>query len=326
MFYRILVPLDGSLRAEAAIPVAARLARASHGTVILVRSVELPPVISPLGAPPAPVMTPEPFNGSERADEAARYLERLASQKPLAGLKTLTQVAEGPAVDSILALSQQERADLIVMCARGMRAYHRWKLGSVTQHVAHHAQAPVLVLNELTTGAPERQFATVRRALVPLDGSALAEAAIPAAIQLMAAQAPDNGSLHLLRVVSPFAGEERGATQESVVAEANAYLQRLTERLTATPTEHLRLSVTAGTVVDADAASAILAAAEPAGEPSGEAGERSTIGRDMIVMATHGRTGILRWSLGSITERVLQATELPLLIVRPVPGQPAKQS
>lgn len=320
MFTRILVPLDGSQRAEAAIPVAARLARASHGTIILMRSVERALFIAPVGASYTPVMVPISTDNREQSTQAARYLERMAALKTLDGLKTVIHVADGPAADSILALSQDEHADLVVMCARGVTGYHRWKLGGVTQHIAHHAQTPLLVLNELAAGAPEDQFASVQRALIALDGSALAETAIPAAIRLMAAQAPETGTLHLLRVLSPFASEEQGTPLADLVQEANGYLQRLVERLEATPTEHLRLTLTTEVVVDADAASAILAAAEPARDASGAPDDQPALGYDMIVMATHGRTGILRWSLGSVTERVLQATELPLLIVRPGPA------
>jgi nucleotide-binding universal stress UspA family protein len=317
MFYRIVVPLDGSPRAESAIPVAARLARASHGTVIFMRSVETWMTL----VPPAETtpFAPQPSLASELVEHGAAYLKRIAERNELAGVNTITRVVEGPAAESILELSQTERADLIVICARGVKGYHRWKLGGVTQHVIHHAQTPTLALNELTAGDPAGQFASVQRVLVPLDGSPLAETAIPAAIQLLAAQAPDTGVLHLVQVISPFASEELRRPIADLVLQANQYLQRLAERLNNAPTEDLRLTFTYEVLVDADAASAILTVAEPAREAPGA--QRGP-GYDLIALATHGRTGILRWSLGSITERVLQATELPLLIVRPAATAP----
>ncbi|HEX9037489.1 MAG TPA: universal stress protein [Ktedonobacterales bacterium] len=317
MFYRIMVPLDGSSRAEAAIPVAARLARASHGTVILMRSVELHLPIAPPAQEAAAAGAILSSYEREQAGAVADYLEKMAALKALEGLSVITRVTEGPAVDNILSLSEEERVDLIVMCARGVKGYHRWKLGGVTQHVTHHAQAPVLVLNEFAPGAPDIQFADACRALIPLDGSALAETAIPAAIRLLTAQAPETGTLHLLRVISPFASEDQGTPEAALVSEAGAYLKSIADRLTATPTEQLRLTFTTEVVVDTDAAGAILDIAEPAHQAEdGRAGQ----GCDIIVMATHGRTGVLRWSMGSITERVLQSTELPMLIVRPVPA------
>jgi nucleotide-binding universal stress UspA family protein len=319
MFHRILVPLDGSRRAEAAIPVAAQLARATHGTVILMRSVvPLTPYGPYLNEPVGPASTAS----SQQRDAVSSYLTQLTADDDLAGLKTLTLVTEGPAADSILTLSQAEEVDLIVLCAHGMTGYHRWKLGGVAQHVVRQSQAPVLLLNEYSPGSPARQFANVRRALIPLDGSLLAEAAIPPAIQLLAAVAPQTGRLRLLRIINPFDAEDQGTTQADLINEANAYLKRQVEQLRAARTEELRLAFEYSVVVDTDPAERILSVAEPTYNPQRETPEEA-FGYDLIVMATHGRTGILRWTLGSIAERVLQATGLPLLIVRPVAATPA---
>ena len=319
MFHRILVPLDGSRRAEAAIPVAAQLARATHGTVILMRSVvPLTPYGPYLTEPVGPASTVS----SQQRDAVVSYLNQLTSDDDLAGLTVLTRVTEGTAADSILTLSQTEEANLIVLCAHGVTGYHRWKLGGVAQHVVRHAQTPVLLLNEYSPGSPAKQFAKVRRALVPLDGSLLAEAAISPAIQLLAAVAPQSGRLRLLRIINPFDAEDQGAAQADLINEANAYLGRLVEQLRAARTDELRLGFDSSVVVDTDPAERILSVAEPTYNSLRETPEKA-FGYDLIVMATHGRTGILRWTLGSIAERVLQATGLPLLIVRPIAATPA---
>jgi len=315
MFQRILVPLDGSLRAEAAIPVAARIARAAHGTVILMRCIEpLTPYGPYLSAPSGPASA---FSSTKR-DDIAAYLMQAASHESFAGMAVMTRVTEGPAADSIVSLAESESADLVVLCAHGTTGYHRWKIGGVAQHVIRNAQCPTLLLNEFAgaqqASAAIDQMAQAESALVPLDGSALAEAAIPPAIELLAALAPRTGRLHLLMVIAPYLAKELGVSEDEVVQQTRSYVDRLTRQLRSTPTEQLRLNISASVVIDTDAADRILSVAEPQHEDSGA--ERAP-GYDFIVMATHGRTGMLRWAMGSVTERVVQTTRLPMLIVRP---------
>jgi nucleotide-binding universal stress UspA family protein len=259
---------------------------------------------------------------SQQRDLAASYLTQVLTDEALSGLKAVTRVTEGPAAESILTLCQAEQIDLVVLCAHGMTGYHRWRLGGVAQHVVRHAPTPVLLLNEFSPGSPAKQIETVRRALIPLDGSSLAEAAIAPAIQLMAALAPQSGRLRLLRIISPYAAEEQETTPAEVTSQANQQLQRLVEQLRAAPTEQLHLAIDYSVIVDADPAERILSVSEPPYNPLRDEPDQAA-GYDVIVMATHGRTGVLRWALGSITERVLQATGLPLLIVRPIVEQPA---
>lgn len=314
MFNRILVPLDGSHHAEAAIPAAARIARAMRGTVILMRSVEpLTPYGPYLSTPSGPATT----ISSHARDEASGYLAHIAESETFSGVHTEARVMEGPAAESILKFSETENADLIVMSAHGSRGVSRWRMGGVAQHVVRHAITPVLLLNAPAMEAAEMSdpLAQVKHALIPLDGSALAETAIPPAIELLAALAPRTGVVHLLHVIDPDDAEAHGMPVADLVEQTRAYLERVARQLRSTPTEHLRFTITTSVVVDSDAAERIVAIADP---EQTAASEVSVDGYDVIVMATHGRTGILRWALGSIAERVLQTTKLPMLTVRPV--------
>jgi nucleotide-binding universal stress UspA family protein len=310
MYKRILVPLDGSRRAECAVLAAARLARASHGTVILMQSV-----------------TPTSANGvsdsAQARDRALSYLTSLTEIPQLSGIPTLTCVTEGPAAEHILDTTRTEQVDLMALCARGMSGFHRWKLGSVSHHVTRHAECPVLLLPDPAPGAIPSglvdQLATVSRALVPLDGSLFAEVAISTALELIAALAPDAGELQLFQVASPYTTENQRNSEEGLVDQASVYLAQIAERLRVTHLEHLRFTVTTAVAIDTDSATRILDIAEPPLDVASEGdGAPSPMrGCDIIVMATHGRSGILRWTLGSVTERVMQATRLPMLVVRP---------
>jgi nucleotide-binding universal stress UspA family protein len=141
----------------------------------------------------------------------------------------------------------------------------------------------------------------------------------PTAWLVAALAAPAAGSLHLLRVVGILPlyeqvySEAYLATmmQEEDRQEAQAYLKALMKRLQEGELANLPLSVTSSVAVSSKVAGTIMKVAEHV-----EA-EEGADGYDLIAMATHGRGGFERWAMGSITERVLGASSLPLFIVRP---------
>ncbi len=207
MYKRILVPLDGSARAEQAIPVAARIARALGGSVILLRVVT------------APVDTGKYSSTSGYVEEtvdadltgASRHLENIAGSDELSGIKTEVKTFTGAVASAVLSAAQSFHAHLIVMCSHGYTGLKRWSLGSVADKVTRHSPIPVLVLRE---GGPELATAEHQpvRAFVAVDGSSLSEAVVEPAAYLAAALAEatsQQGALHLLRVVDlPTSGGE----------------------------------------------------------------------------------------------------------------------
>ena len=324
MFQRIVVPLDGSRRAERAIPVAARIARASGGSVVLLRVVSI-------ATEPWPTMVSQPTMRQQVMDaeltEAETYLSEVATRPKLDHVPTETVAFSGSTPSTILDVAHSCQADLIVLCSHGYTGMTRWVLGSVAEKVARHAGVPVLILREggpLPAG-PHPDTTRPLRALVALDGSAHAKAALEPAASLVAAlAAPASGALHLVRVVPPVTAE-RGAqdddarsSSEQVLHKAKRYLsatvEQLHEGLTAPGVADLNLSITWSIAVDTDVATAIIRLAEN-GEDAQGAGVFG--GSDVIAMATHGYSGLQRWAMGSITQRVLGATRLPLLVVRP---------
>jgi len=317
MFERILVPLDGSPRAEQALPVAARIARASGGSVILLQVVS-PPIDYGGGLTQTPLMTEEVIE-TELALSSS-YLDRVAKARELAEIETTTEVMFGLPAQDILAIAESRLVDLIVMCSHGRTGFTRWVLGSVAQKIAHHCPVPLLVLREgklLPLESPP-DAARHLTALVPLDGSPLAEAALVSAANLVAALvAPAAGALHLMQVVKQLSttADEGFITQlnEETVERAKAYLMSVKERLQAELKDR-KLTITWSVALDADAADAIIGTAEQREQQEGAEGLG---GCDLIAMSTHGRSGLERWVMGSVMERVLGATKLPMLIVRP---------
>lgn len=307
MFKKILVPLDGSTRAENALPVAARIARAYGGSITLLRVVE---TIADHGAYLQPMIE------DEKA-EATSYLERATRSTELAGIETEIKVPVGAVASSIIATVLASHADLVVICSHGHTGFKRWVLGSVAEKIARHAPVPVFILREGETFATLTPQVPVR-ALVPLDGSPFSEAVFEPVAYLVAGLAyslPQSGELHLLRVIDlPFtSGKLRSQaiidtqTREQAKREAQAYLDSLMARLEEAGLAELNIEATASVESDPDVAEAVIKQAEGTG-----AG-----GYNLIAMATHGRGGIDHFVMGSITERVLHTTKLPLLVVSP---------
>lgn len=319
MFTRILVPLDGSSRAESAIPVAAKIsktnANARGGTVILTRVETIPVMYAPAVAPA--VVTPLNVEAMEAECTAlATYLSDLTgSVTALANVPTETLVLTGSPAQSILEAVSTTRADLVVMTSHGRTGVSRWLLGSVAEQIAHHAPVPVLVVRAQTPvlAGQNPDLEHLARVLVPLDGSPLAEAALEPAARLAAAisSSPAEPALHLVLVVSPAEAIAANMPEALAVEGAKDYLTKIANRM---KSEYPALRVTWSVGVGLDVAETLIRIAERGDDTEG-AGAFG--GCDVIAIATHGRTGFARWALGSITERVLHGTKLPLLIVRP---------
>ncbi len=325
MFERILVPLDGSPRAEQALRVAARIARASGGSVMLLQVVS-PPIDYAGGLTHTPLMMEQVIE-TELAISSG-YLDRVARSKDhgreFAEIETTTKAMFGLPAQDILAMAELRSVDLIVMCSHGRTGFTRWVLGSVAQKITHHCPVPVLVLREGKSFLLQSPPDTARHltALVPLDGSPLAEAAlVPAANLVAVLAAPAPGALHLTQVVKQLSttADEGFVTQlnEEAVERAKAYLMSVKEHLQEALTDR-RLTISWSVALDSDAADAIIVTAEQREQQKGAEGSG---GCDLIAMSTHGRGGLERWLIGSVTERVLNTTKLPLLVVRPEQGK-----
>ena len=305
MFKQILVPLDGSTRAEQALPVATRLARASSGSIVLVRVANFPMDYGG-GYTQAPLMTEQVIE--TELDNLDDYLKKVATSEALAGIGIKTEAMFGQPLQDILAVVESRRADLVVICSHGRTGLKRWALGSVAQALAHQSPVPLLVLREggqvtaISSGATTNPVC----ALVALDGSPFAETAlIPAANLVVALAAPNEAILHLAHVVA-HKGDE---AQQS----AKKYMSDVSEQLQL-KLKNLNLSITWSLLRDRDVAGSIVDLAEhSAGETKAEQVHRC----DLIAMSTHGRGGLERLMMGSVAERVLHATKLPMLIVRP---------
>jgi nucleotide-binding universal stress UspA family protein len=312
MFKRILVPLDGSERAEQALPVAARIARGSGGSVILLQVIDVALFSYAYVAHP-PLM--ESLIETS-LNEARKYLTDVATSSMFNGVPTEIYVPFGSVTSQILSVADASLADSIVLTSHGYTGVTRWVLGSVAEYLVRHASVPVLLLPEGSALRADLHPVTERPVciLVPLDGSFFAKAAIePAAFLISALAAPARGTLHLTRVVKPAAEE----VQKNRVHKAERYLRLIADQVREELLAHsevLDLTITWSVAVHQDAAEGIISVAEH-GEHVG--GDDVSGSCDVIAMATNGRSGLQRWVMGSVTEGVFTKTKLPLLVVRP---------
>ncbi len=312
MYTRIIVPLDGSQRAEQALPVAARIARHTGGALVLARVVRVASelnryfVLPPSGSPG---LSLDEFNA---ADE---YLHMIAHSDVLAGIDPLTVVLAGSTANALLDEIDVEQADLVVMTSRGHTTFGRWSVGSVAQHIVRHATVPVLVLREHIPfvgemGATDRPL----RVLVPLDGSPRAETVVPRLLDLLEDLRISGGAhISLVYVVNPIELAIAQIEQTIALEGANRYLECVADEIEAAhPGAGVTVSKTL--MLRDDVADALIELAQPHAEsPQTDISE----GYDLVVMATHGRSGVARWALGSVTERTFGAASVPFLVVRP---------
>jgi nucleotide-binding universal stress UspA family protein len=321
MFRNILVPLDGSDRAERVLPIAAQIAKARGATVTLLRVV---PDIADVGGYMIPAVVND-YDISQREElEASNYLNDIAKNHALQGTTVNTLVEFGAPTRVILDAIRTTGVDGVIIGSHGRTGLSRWMLGSVAQAIVRHSSSPVLLVRQqgptLDDGLRQRPF----RVLVPLDGSELAEAALEPAQLLGDVFAPDGAyELHLVRVIPFLNTAAPDDLRDTARAESAAALECIAKRISAA--SEGRALVTASVILEIDAASAIarLTRADEL-----VTGSQISSGCDLIAMATHGRTGLARLAIGSVTERVLGATVAPALIIRPeamkVEGQLAR--
>ncbi|HEY7419208.1 MAG TPA: universal stress protein [Ktedonobacteraceae bacterium] len=316
MFQHILVPLDGSRRAEQAIPIAARIAHASKGSsIILIRVVEAVMNYAWQFAQ-SPIDYGEAFNAEYYA--ATTYIKEIVHSDTLQGLNVTTKVIEGHAARAIMTTAQAEEIDLIVMSSHGYTGLKRWVLGSVSQQIERHSTIPTLILRDNPV-ANERLLQGNKqpmRIMVALDGTPVAESILPAAATLCTAlSAPAKGSLHLAMVLP----QNETATVTTVedysraIKEAQAYLHAVIQCLHSDEQPGRKLDITSSVSLQSNVSEALVKLAEMGASMEGVS---TFTGCDMIAMATRGRASVERWIHPSVTEHVFDVSPVPFLVLR----------
>jgi len=321
LYRTILLPLDGSIFSEHALPAAIEVARRSDAVLHLVH----------VYRPDEPwrdleELTPYRFEGepayveeyeSEDRGIARQYLAWAARQAEDRGARTETALLNGEdeVAPRIRRYADEVGADLVVMATHGRGALRRAWLGSVADTLVREGRRPVLLVRppgeELRPDFDVR--VTFNHILVPLDGSDEAEQALRPAMDLGEATGARFTLLTVIPVAIPLGvmnpelmvdEEERGeADAPEPDGPARAYLERVAERVRG---EGRQVDVLV--VVDGDVTAAILRQAEQ-------------VGADAIAIATHGRSGLSRLVMGSVAGELVRKAGMPVLVYRPEPQE-----
>lgn len=290
-FKRILVPLDGSELAERALIPALALASAMLAKLYLIR-VAIPLTLN---------LDPQLYQRilEMRHDDAAHYLRSIQSRFQSSAEEIETQVVTGRAANSIINFAQEKKIDLIVMSSHGRSGVDRWVYGSVADKVLHNVCCAKLVIRPHVIIEPF----SINRILVPLDGSAIAEQALEPALALSESLPAELILLRMMAAPHLFLQEpvpgltSLDAVMEAAEQEANAYLQGVQAAF-----------------ADRPISSSLCARTGPAAEGiiDNTAGQKV----DLIVMCSHGRSGIERWVYGSVAEKVLRGANCLTLVIQ----------
>ena len=283
---KILVPLDGSELGESVLPWVKLVASKDEVELTLLRAYY--PAV-PIQVTPELTLPAMDTVVGESVEHVDRYLESTAADLGIAD--TTMESFMGDASDGIL--QHAENYDLVIMASHGRGGLGRWLLGSVATKVVRGCTKPVLVVGARSQDNAPKQL---KKILVPLDGSSTAEAALKAAAHLARAHQAELILFRgLLTAGVELSGPEVLKAKQWEMGAAEEYLQSIKDSFTGFECQ---------TVVSEHApVRGIL-----------EAAKQFEV--DLVAMGSHGRSGVERWLLGSVTEAVLQKSDCPILVVR----------
>lgn len=286
MFNKIVTPLDGSDVAEQVLPYVRPLAVGLETPVELVLA--------------------SGIDGKGTIDDrvkAEEYLKGVA--KSFANLVPVAYVVrDGNPVDVIVDAAKEHLSTLIAMATHGRSGLARWAMGSVADKVLHSAPNPLLLVRA-QKDTEAAQTVTIKNVIVPLDGSPLAEQVLP----LVAAIARSLGAkVYPTWVVPPapafygdyvaYSAETYKMLYEDTEKAAAEYLGKIKTRLNSAGVRDVENKVLLGSP-----AGAIVDLTEE-------------IPDALVTMTTHGRSGVGRFVLGSVADRVVSYSKRPVLLVR----------
>jgi nucleotide-binding universal stress UspA family protein len=296
MFEHLLVPLDGSHLAEAALPAATYLAQALSAKVTLIHIIE---------QDPPPVVHGEPH--LRDPEEAHAYLAEVARQAFPAHLSVeqhvhTTQVSD--VARTIVNHIDELGLDLIIMCTHGRSGWHDWLFGSIAQQVLALDMTPVLLVHP--TSVSTFPSFVCQQLLVPLDGHPDHEQGLRVANHLAHSL---RAKLHLVMVIPTLQtlSGQRAATGRLLPTATTALLD-ITEQEAAKYLRHHLTRLQAGGLP--------VTAEVDRGDPAANIARAvEQVKADLVVLGTHGKKGVDAFWSGSLTPKLLSRFSVPLLLV-----------
>jgi nucleotide-binding universal stress UspA family protein len=285
-YYRILVALDGSEAAEFAVPYAADLARKHDAELLLLYLDYLPAVASEADRTP-----------SEEQSQAKPQAHLAALRTRVAGeglkVRDLT-IRSRDLADTLHQVIESEHVSLIVMSTQGRTGMVRWLLGGNIEKALSSLPVPIMLVRPV-----------YHKIVVPLDGSTWSERAIPQAAEIAREHDAELVLIHVYQSpVSEYAPQIALAGQQQM---AEQTYEQMHEHLLALRNmlRHQGIRAREHLIRSNNPAQAISDFVE------------SEEGVSMVVMTTHGRTGLTQWLFGSVAQSVIKKVRCPVTLVRP---------
>ncbi len=299
MFTKMLIPLDGSKTAEKVLPYARAIGGVLKIPVELLAVVDIGDMAMHVTSSKARYLDTM-VEDAERSN--AEYLKGIAAKA--SGVKIKFTVEKGRPEDVIVEKAAADKNTLIAMATHGRSGLNRWLLGSVAEKVLRASENPLLLVRGGDEIEAEGKVA-LTSVIVPLDGSELAERALPSVVALAKAM---NLEVILFRAYgipySVYSGADGYAAVDfdelmaGVRDEAVEYLEKKAEEVRKQGVEKVSHVTKEGMSADE-----IIAFGRATAD-------------NLIAMCSHGRSGVKRWVLGSVTETVVRHSGEPVLIVR----------
>jgi nucleotide-binding universal stress UspA family protein len=291
---RILYATDLSPISEPAWDEARQLGRLFDAEILVLHAVPL--VMLPLEGYFPPHMYDELVQ-SARRDAEARF-DRLLGSVPGSGLKVRIQLEDGPPADRILKVANDEQADIVIVGTHGRAGIQRAILGSVADRLIRQAPCPVVTVQPELGAKPG---AKIRRICYATDFSPTARAAWPWVVSIASAADAEIDLVHVTFSPVPdrhLSAEALGQIAHTLHEQGRLEAERFLEK---SPAPGGRINVH-------------LSHGDPGEQIVHQAQVRSA---DLIVMGTHGWSGLVRWMLGSVAHHVIQTAPCPVLTVAP---------
>ena len=300
--HRIVYATDLSCVSEPAWDETRRLGRLFDAEILLLH-VSPPPFVFPTEGYFPPHLYEELLQNARRTAE--ERFDHLLGSVAGSGLKLRIRVEEGPPAPRILEVVTEEAADLLVVGTHGRAGLQRVLVGSVADRLLRQATCPVLTVRPIPGSTPRPE---IRRICYATDFSPTARAAWPWVVAIASAAGAEVDLVHVTFepvVDSHMSAETIGRMAQLLDEQGRIEVERFLE-VSTLPRERIHVRVTRGIADEQIVHSAQEHAA------------------DLIVMGTHGWSGVVRWMLGSVAHGVIQTAPCPVLTIAPasVPGAP----
>jgi nucleotide-binding universal stress UspA family protein len=287
---KIIVPLDGSELAEVVLPFAEEVVGRTGSELILISVREL--------------------NDSRSLRMLQSYLEKIAEtakvnaekyQKYPGGepVNVRWEILKGNPAEEIVAFANKEDESRIMMATHGQSGFTRWALGSVADKVSRVINRPITLIRAKGSRPAVHDRGFFNKILAPLDGSKESEVTIPDVEELARNMEADVTLLQVVKLENAIVSYMGIKGIESLKASAKDYLEQLTASMQnkGVSTKYVMIE-TRGDIAE---------------EINNYTAQNYI---DLVVMATHGRSGPRRWVLGSVANKVLNEGNTPIMLIR----------